>query len=114
MEEVTFNKSCSYLDGINFMNMQTILCNRIPEIDTDIYASFMDFNADRIDTIEDAPEIFQFFITDATSDDVKFMTEHFDSYYFAFSNLLDCYILCVTHYGTSWDYVSVGTDLDIK
>ena len=29
----------------------------------------------------------------------------------SYSNLLDCDVLCVDHYGTSWDYVLTDCDL---
>jgi hypothetical protein len=32
------------------------------------------------------------------------MKKTFDLKY-TYSDMLDCYILCVTHWGTSWDYV---------
>ncbi len=55
-------------------------------------------------------EIFQWFITDCSKWDVDFLQEHF-GLLFTYSNLLDCWVLCVTHYGTSWDYVDWSTDL---
>ena len=54
-------------------------------------------------------EIFQWFLTDCSEFDVKYLREHF-GLLFTFSDLLDCYVLCVTHYGTSWDYVEWVTD----
>lgn len=57
------------------------------------------------------PEIFQWFITDCSEWDVKFLREHF-GLLFTYSDLLDCYILCVTHYGTAWDYVHWSTDIE--
>lgn len=54
-------------------------------------------------------EIFQWFITDCSKFDVNYLREHF-GLLFTYSNLLDCYILCITHYGTAWDYVDWETD----
>lgn len=37
--------------------------------------------------------------------------EHFNLL-FVYSPKLDLYVLCVDHYGTSWDYVVCITDLE--
>ena len=54
------------------------------------------------------PEIFQWLITDCSESDVKYLRETF-GLQFTYSNLLDRYILCVTHWGTGWDYVGWTT-----
>ena len=56
-------------------------------------------------------EIYQYFLTNYSEFDVKFLKAHF-GLLFTYSEMLDLYILCVDHYGTSWDYVTVETDLD--
>lgn len=53
-------------------------------------------------------EIFQWFLTSCSEWDVKYLRETF-GLLFTYSNLLDLYVLCVTHYGTSWDYVDWTT-----
>lgn len=55
-------------------------------------------------------EIFQWFLTDCSEGDVEFLRKHF-GLLFTYSDKLDLYVLCVTHYGTSWDYVEWETDL---
>lgn len=62
---------------------------------------------DKDDTCE-YDEIFQWLITDCSESDVKYLRETF-GLLFTYSDLLDCYILCVTHYGTGWDYVYWST-----
>ena len=57
---------------------------------------------------EDHCEIFQWFISDCSKSDVEYLSENF-GLVFTYSDLLDCYILCVTHYGTGWDYVDWST-----
>lgn len=57
---------------------------------------------------EDQIEIYQWFITDCSKWDVEYLTQHF-GLIFTCSDLLDCYILCVTHCGTGWDYVDWQT-----
>ena len=57
-------------------------------------------------------EIFQWFISDCTESDVEYLEKYFDLK-FTYSDMLDCYILCVTHFGTSWDYVrNIVNDVD--
>ena len=56
-------------------------------------------------------DIFQFYLTSLSLSDVEFLEEHF-GLLFAYSELLDVYVLCVDHYGTSWDYVTCSTDLE--
>lgn len=55
-------------------------------------------------------DIFQWYLTDATEGDVEYLRNHF-GLLFTYSNMLDLYVLCVTHYGTSWSYVDWTTDL---
>lgn len=49
-------------------------------------------------------DIYQFFLTDASLDDVEFLEKTF-GLKFSYSNNLDLFVLCVDHFGTSWDYV---------
>lgn len=56
-------------------------------------------------------EIFQWLLSDCDRGDVEFLRKHF-GLKFSYSDMLDLYVLCVTHYGTAWDYVSWKTDLE--
>lgn len=55
---------------------------------------------------ENTPDIFQFYIVD----DIRFLEMNNEIVYYCED--LDLYIWCVTHYGTSWDYVL--TDIKIS
>lgn len=105
-----------------------VLCNNIGEVDNSIYdniingdlETFEDENGNEI-TREEAEEleeqgketysnyvdIFQFFIV---SDNAKELLKEANEIIF-YSELLDCYIWGVTHYGTSWDYVLTSIKL---
>ncbi|MCM1497314.1 MAG: hypothetical protein NC124_02495 [Clostridium sp.] len=50
-------------------------------------------------------DLYQFYITDASLGDVEYLEKNF-GLKFSYSNNLDCFVLCVDHYGTGWDYVS--------
>ena len=92
----------TYKEAVNWLNNSYILCNNIVEIDQSIY-DHMNFNFYDED---DLPvDIFQWYITDCSQSDVEYLTKYFDLK-FTYSDMLDCYILCVDHFGTSWAYVS--------
>lgn len=91
----TYNKAVKYL-GNNL-----VLCNSIVEIE-----DCLDYRFSLEDENGDITEIFQYFLTDCSEDDVEFLEKSFNLL-FAYSEKLDLFILCVDHYGTSWDYVSI-------
>ena len=96
----------SYKVATEWLNNSYVLCNNLPEIDPTVWENMtIQFDDDADDEYLD--EIFQWYITDCTSNDVDWLKRTFDGLVFTYSELLDCYILCVTHYGTSWDYVPV-------
>lgn len=47
------------------------------------------------------PEVFQWYITDCSEDDVNYLHKTF-GLMFTYSDKLDCYILCVPFCGVSW------------
>lgn len=108
-----------------------VLCNNIAEVDNSIYdniingdlETFEDDNGNEL-TREEAEEleengekvcsnyvdIFQFYIV---SDNAKELLKEANEIIF-YSELLDCYIWGVTHYGTAWDYVLTSIKLREK
>jgi len=78
------------------------MLNNITEIDPTIWENmrFSDYDEEN----DSCKEIFQYFITDASGSDVEYLEKHF-GLLFTYSELLDKFILCVDHLGTSWDYV---------
>lgn len=78
-----------------------ILCNNIPNIDYNIYDNII--NGDLWDDEEQNEfEIFQYYIV---SDSLKEILCYHTDEIVMYSELLNCYIWGVTHWGTSWDYV---------
>lgn len=57
---------------------------------------------------DDQVEIYQWYITDCSKWDMEYLRDTF-GLLFTYSDMLDCYILCVTHFGTGWDYVDWHT-----
>ena len=86
---------CNY-SQIFYPNSGLILCNNIPQVDEYLF-----------DNIENGSfweycDIFQWYIIDnSTAERLKRSTKELIFY----SEKLDVYVLGVTHYGTSWDYV---------
>ena len=49
-------------------------------------------------------EVYQYYITDMSDYEAEALRE-LNNELIVYSNSLDCYVLCVCHWGTSWDYV---------
>ena len=92
----------TYAEAVNWLNNDYILCNNIVDIDQSVYENmrFQDYDEET----DSYTEIYQWFITDCSDSDVEYLEKHF-GLLFTYSDLLDKYILCVDHWGTSWDYV---------
>lgn len=91
-------KQTTYSIATEWLGNSYVLANNITQ-DMTIYDNFrFDFYN------EDGMEIFQWFITDASESDVEWLEKTF-GLLFTYSKLLDCFVLCVPHYGTAWDYV---------
>lgn len=95
----------TYLTAVNWLHNSRILCNEICNIDETFWDNC------RFE-LEEGDEIFQFFLTNCSESDVEFLEQHF-GLLFAYSELLDLYVLCVNHYGTHWDSVPVYTDIEM-
>lgn len=93
--------STNYLVAVNWCNNHRIMCNNIAEIDPSVYDNFR-FELE--DENGNYKEIFQWFITDCTDNDVEYLEETF-GLLFTYFDLLEKYVLCVDHFGTAWDYV---------
>lgn len=96
------NKRTSYLKAVEWMHNNLILCNDVAKLFD------LDYRFDLYDEKTNSyVEIWQFFLTDCNDRDVLFLEKSFSDMNFAYCNELGLYVLCVTHWGTSWDYVAV-------
>lgn len=93
----------SFAKAVKRFNNSLILCNNIAEIDSSLW-DYMRFSLE--DEDGNYREIMQYFITDCTAEDVRYL-ESWYGLLFTYSEMLDCYILCVDHWGTSWDSVMI-------
>lgn len=94
-------KYTTYRIATKWLNNSYILANNITDDDS-IYANF---RFDELNEYGDPIEIYQYFITDASLDDVEWLEKNF-GLKFTYSDQIECFILCVDHWGTGWDYVS--------
>lgn len=90
------NKRASYARIVKMLVGDIVLCNKISEIDYSIWDN-MEFE------LEEGDEIYQWYLCDISDYDKKIAQEY--GLLFTYSDLLDCDVLCVDHWGTSWDYV---------
>lgn len=95
----------NYRVATQWLNNSFILCNNIADIDMSIYDN-MQFNA--YDEEGNYFDIFQWYLTDCSEEDMEYLRDTF-GLKFTYSELLDVFVLCVDHYGTSWDYVYCDT-----
>lgn len=99
-------KQTTYAIAVNWLNNNYILCNNIFENDPSCYD-----NA-RFEW-EDDTEFFQYYLTNASADDIEWLEKNFPDLKFTFSDMLDCFVLCVDHFGTGWDYVATDVADDL-
>jgi hypothetical protein len=93
------HKKASYKTIVDYFIGDIVLCNNIIKIDTSVY--------DNIELSqmyeEDYPEFYQFYLCNISDFDKEKVKVY--GLILSYSDKLDCDVLCVDHYGTSWDYV---------
>lgn len=76
-----------------------VLCNNIVNIDNTVFENMENIDVDDDDEIE----IYQYYLCNLGEFEREKLIEYGVS--LSYSELLDCDVLLVTHWGTSWDYV---------
>ena len=80
-----------------------VLCNNIENIDESVWANFMgDY------TCEDDLEIYQYYLCNIGEWEKEQLVKM--GIIISYSDILDCDVLMVDHFGTSWDYVMTDVD----
>ena len=103
--KTTYAVAASYIQG------GLILCNNIAYIDEDLTANTIGYLPEDDDNeYQDIPEIYQYYLTACDEDQCKWLNEHF-GLMFAYSEMLELWVLLVDHCGTAWNFVEVDTDL---
>lgn len=93
-------KQTTYKIATHWLGNSYVLANNITQ-DTSV---FDNMRFEFYDEDGDPMDIYQWYITDANESDVEWLEKTF-GLLFTYSELLDCFILCVPHFGTGWDYV---------
>lgn len=94
----------NYKVAAHWLNNNLIMCNEIQN-DMSIYDNMRFGLEDEEGHIRD---IYQYYLTDCSCSDVEYLEKTF-GLLFTYSDNLDLFILCVDHFGTSWDYVYCET-----
>ena len=91
----------------NFVD-NLVLCNNILELDEFLFDNIV------VGKIGEDTEIYQAYIIDIANYNIEYLQENLENtndIIIAYSNMLDCYVLLVDHFGTGWDYVSTDVKL---
>lgn len=99
-----------YYSAVHWLNGDLILFNDIHEIDEEFFCEL--YREDDDGDLGDPVEIYQYFLTNYSDDDVEWMQKTFPGLHFAFSQKMGLWVLCVDHYGTNWNYVWTECELD--
>lgn len=89
------NERASYKTIVSKYIDDLVLCNNIAKIDESIY--------DNMEGLEEDAEIYQFFLCNINDWERDLLLDC--GIVLSYSDLLDCDVLCVDHFGTAWDYV---------
>ena len=106
--------SVNYRTLYNFLFTDSVLCNNVVNID-------YEFILDNVIDDEDytGEEFYQYYIVDVDT----WRLEQYKNYikennintdiYLFYSDILDCYICAVNHFGTSWDCIPTGIKIEV-
>lgn len=95
------NERASYKTIISKCVDDLVLCNNIAKIDESIY--------DNMEGLEEDTEVYQYFLCNINECNKEYLLAC--GFILSYSDLLDCDVLCVDHFGTAWDYVLTDVKL---
>ena len=107
-EEEKRTGRASYRTLVERFISDMVLCNNIAEIDDELF-----YNV-QVGELTDETEIYQYYLCNISNWDIESLKELIDDnndVIIAYSNKLDCDVLMVNHWGTSWDYVPTSIEL---
>ena len=106
-EEKRTGKS-SYKTLIDRFISDLVLCNNLPNIDDSIFYNI------QVGELTEETEIFQYYLCNINQWDIeslKELTNDNNDIIISYSDLLECDVLMVDHWGTGWDYVPTTIEL---
>lgn len=96
----------SYRTLVEYYIGDIVLCNNILDVDYNVINN-IDISEDH-EEIENF-EIFQYYLCNLNTSDRELAKK--SGLILSYSEVLDCDVLCVDHWGTSWDYVLTSVEL---
>lgn len=116
----------SYKTLVDYYIGDIVLCNNITEIDESVYENLNIeekyynendeeiteeeyYNDDNAYCDNSIPDFFQFYLCNVSQWEVEQAKKA--GLILSYSDKLDCEVLCVDHWGTSWDYVLMNVKL---
>lgn len=107
------NGRASYKTLVNRFVGNIVLCNNIVDVDESIWEN-VEVGQLYNEETDEYTEIFQYFVCNVSEweiETLKELTKDNNDIIISYSNVLDCHILMVDHFGTSWDYVLTSVPL---
>lgn len=99
----------SYARAIKNLVGDIVLCNNIANIDYDIFSNIINDNYyDKDDEEYEDNEFYQYYLCNLDEWQKNRLKE--TDVIISYSDVLDCDVLMVDHYGTSWDYVMTNIE----
>lgn len=104
-EEKKYNKA-SYARVCKMYAGDMVLCNNLPQIDESVL-----YNCDELYNDEQCEfiEIYQYYLCNLSSIEKEALQDR--GVIVSYSDMLDCDVICVDHWGTGWDYVLTDSEL---
>lgn len=98
----------SYKTIVDYFIGDIVLCNKVAEIDDSIFEN-IEYDYKKYGELMENFDIYQYYLCNL-SDWEKERAIRF-GLIVSYSDTLDCDVLCVDHFGTSWDYVLTNVKL---
>ena len=108
------NANVNYRTLFNFLFTDSILCNNIVNIDQDFMLNSIVDDGTCIDE-----DFYQYYLVEVDTWRLDQYKEYIKennintNIYLFYSDILDCYVCGVDHYGTSWDYVPTNIKIEV-
>jgi len=107
-EEEKRTGKASYKTLIDRFINDLVLCNNLPSVDDSIFYNI------QVGELTEETEIFQYYLCNINQWDLeslKELTNDNNDVIISYSDLLECDVLIVDHWGTGWDYVPTSIEL---
>lgn len=120
-EDLTLNKECGFADEEDYNEIYEQALEELKEENKErledgrmTLEEIQEMAEERAEYEIEEYEIYQYYIIDISEWDLEYLKKcRQKTLKICYSEKLDCYVLCVTHCGTGWDYVSSDFKLKI-